>query len=285
MSAERVVGADILESTAIRVNPLTIHVVPVPLDVEPAEVIVGVPVTMTARFDGAVQQPNVTYRFVFDDDKNLPWSAEPSIRRAFPTPGTHRVYAQIGTHGDPITTTETKALNVVPPPLQSVELTVRTVNPERRQPVEFTAFVRSSHDGLQYRFHFGDGAQTEWVTSPHASHAYQAAGPHEAYVEATSYERVIKSNPVILTVRSAFPLSTILTVTLVVGLAAGAAWRWLVPRVHAEPHMDVGTQRIETPASQAISVRLRVRQGLDAAATTVECAGGPLIKRRGRSDG
>jgi len=285
MSAERAVDGDIFQPTPIRVNSVAVHVLPVPLDVEPEEPVAGAPVTLTVRFAGAPQQQHLTYRFVVDDDQSLSWSVDPSLRRVFPTPGAHRVYALIGTRGDPFTTTETKVIDVVPPPLEAVGLTPGTVTPEPGRQVDFKATLRGAPDGTSYRFHFGDGASSEWVTSPETSHVYQAAGTYEAFVEASSFGRVIRSDAVTLTVRAAFPISTILAVALVLAVATGVAWRWMLPTVRATPRMDLGDQHFETPGGSAISVLLHLRHDLESAETNVESSDGPLIKRSWRHDG
>jgi PKD repeat protein len=66
-------------------------------------------------------------------------------------------------------------------PLLRGNFTADKLSVETYQPVEFTVqLANSSEDAAGYRFEFGDGMETEWLTNPNVSHVYVDWGQYVA---------------------------------------------------------------------------------------------------------
>ena len=71
--------------------------------------------------------------------------------------------------------------NTTPPPV--VKLIVNPTTVAIKSPVNLTVQPSLNYPNIQYRFVFGDGAQTDWQDAPQTSHSYATTKTYLAYVD------------------------------------------------------------------------------------------------------
>src|SRR5258708_2812397 len=64
-----------------------------------------------------------------------------------------------------------------------VKLIVNPTTVQSGSPLNFTAQLAHNYPNIQYRFVFGDGAQTDWQDASQTSHSYATAKTYLAYVD------------------------------------------------------------------------------------------------------
>lgn len=253
-------------------DSVTVEVAQLTVDVDPERVVAGEEVALSTPFHASPLQPDITYRFVADDGFNSGWLNEPRTTHVFPAPGTRRVSVEIGKSREKVTTSAVREIEVVAPPKEGLALAAEPRQPKPNDPVAFSASPLNAHDGIEYRFMYGDGATSAWGASATSSHAYAASGSYAARAEARFGGRTIRSDVVTLAVRSgSTPIRPFLIALVAVLAVTAAGATWVVRRARASE---------SRPAS-----RVRVRSQIDPGEQrVVRKAGGPLVAGRRRSD-
>ena len=71
----------------------------------------------------------------------------------------------------------------VPLPVPRVTLNASPASVTPGRPVTFVAQLSSGYPNIRFRFVFDDGSQTNWQSTPVATHAYQTAGNYKPFVD------------------------------------------------------------------------------------------------------
>ena len=98
------------------------------------------------------------------------------------------VYSQSGTYTYSVLVEPEKQSAPTPtptpvPPVPNVTLSASPTSVEVNRAVNFSAQLSRRHQGLKYRFVFGDGSDTGWQDNAEATHSYRAANTFKAYVD------------------------------------------------------------------------------------------------------
>lgn len=90
---------------------------------------------------------------------------------------TTHLYQAVGTY------TYSVAVKRAAADVPRVDLNASPLPAQTGQAVRFIAQTSGPYPNLQYRFDYGDGAQSKWQISPVAEHTYALAGNYSAYVD------------------------------------------------------------------------------------------------------
>lgn len=122
--------------------------------------------TIARESESVVKNPRFTVWLYLGDD-SLP-------KKMGLAPITY-VYRKPGTY--------TYRVRVEKSPLPNVQLIANPTMLATNSAVNFAAQLSRNYPNIQYRFVFGDGAQTDWQDAPQAAHTYAAAGTYRALVD------------------------------------------------------------------------------------------------------
>lgn len=162
---------------------------PVPsLDVSPDPVGVG----QTVTFDGSgSSDPDdgddvESYNFDFGDGQRSGWISSSSTTHSYTSPGTYRAELVVrDTQGLESTTIATDNVQVTSDPVNQAPTAVVSATPttaDTGQTVTFTGTSSTDPDGTVqlYRFDYGDGQESGWVSNGVQTHAYTSEGTYTA---------------------------------------------------------------------------------------------------------
>jgi hypothetical protein len=136
-------------------------------------------------------------------------------------------------------------------------------NPKIGQVLTFHAHLEPLPSRVKYRFTFGDGHTTGWLTDSMAPHTYKKTGNYKVQAVAQTGDTTVKSEMVTVTIPGLAPgMVTALSVG-VLGLCLGAYryhgrrlfHRW----IREVPKMDLGSQHLSFAgpgSNRTVSVRI-----------------------------
>ena len=156
---------------------------------------------------------------------------------------------------------------------------VDQANPKSGEALGFHAHLEPPLKGMKYRFNFGDGEHSAWLTSSKTTHAYRKAGDFQIQALAATDHTTISSEIVTVTIPS-FPWA-ILTVLTGGVLALGGGgflyhgWKLFHKWIRVVPKMDVGTQRLSIESGEGWNQSVRVRVVQDIGECRVLWPAGP----------
>lgn len=158
----------------------------VDLTASPTTVEAGRRVIFNAR--AISRDPNISYRFVFGDGSATGWQTNSQAIHEYASPNTYLTFVQIRasslTFSSQLISSARKPIQVLAPQSLAVDLQVAPTTTKTETLVTFTARVNSMDANIRYRFFYGDGSSSGWLTTSSSSHKYSVARTYLAYVEA-----------------------------------------------------------------------------------------------------
>jgi len=161
--------------------PITVE--RVVLSVDKPEVEVGVIVTLTAK--SVSNDPNVQYRFVFDDGNQTEWRGSKEATYQYSAARTYNARVEVGfpERGGIVSVDKSDSQIIVrePPP----DALVFDVPPQVNANEQVTLSAKFPANGrhIQYRFVFDDGTPPVWQDDATATHSYGEGRTYHPYVE------------------------------------------------------------------------------------------------------
>ncbi len=180
----------------LRSNYVTVEVGPpleeftLSLEAEPREIGQGQRVRFLAFLN-----PEITgaeYRFQFGDRTESNWVREPEIEHVYPLPGVFQAFVIARRAEKVIAESNLITIEVLPSDYR-VFLEAEMTDPSIRESVRFRGAVEPEVEAGEYRFDFGDGTQSEWLSAPEANHAYENPGTFTVVLTARIGERVFSA--------------------------------------------------------------------------------------------
>lgn len=140
------------------------------------------------------------YKFYFGKDHNTGWISKNEARFIFKKTGYFPVYAEIRQKAHPNNIKKSTVAKIKlkkTPQLKKLRLTakkngVRYINLYIRPGDRITFEAKGDSIGLEYKYYFGDGANSGWVSKSRLSHLYKKKGLYKPY--ALARRKVFKKN-------------------------------------------------------------------------------------------
>ncbi len=163
------------------------------------------PIGKTVRFRARINAEisGAEYRFLFGDGTESNWVIEPKMEHVYSTPGVFQAFV-IARRAEKIMAESNPVTIEVLPSDYRVFLEAEMRNPSVGENVGFRGVVEPGVEAAEYRFNFGDGTQSEWLSAAEANHAYENPGTFAAVLTAKIGERTFFSNRVDINVRKIF---------------------------------------------------------------------------------
>jgi len=297
-------GSEIFITMPVVTNIVNVQVDSVALYVDPEVVEINQLVTFETKLN--TPQQSIGYRFFFGDGNSTDWSDGQVVQHAYSEPGPYTVYAVLGVKQDPFTRSVEKQITVISPPPETLHLSADSTERKTGQAVIFRLRMGKKHDNIRYRFRYGDGNETAWLSQSVSKYAYKAAGTYAASAEAVLNGQMLVSNSVTLIIDAPLSVSPQdgspfpwYWIVIVGGVAlAAAAFQWVrknrirkgdssQPKASAKliPHIDMGNQQVEVQSARAIRVEIRLRPMLGRGKFSVDTGDNTIIKNERRKNG
>ena len=165
------------------IEPIPITVEKVVLSVDKNEVEVGVVVKLKA--ESISTDPNVQYRFVFDDGNQTEWKGSKEVTYQYSAARKYNAQVEVGfqERGGIVSVDKSESQITVtePPPGALVFHVPPQVNANEQ--VTLSAEFPANGRHIQYRFVFDDGTPPVWQDDATATHSYGEGRTYHPYVE------------------------------------------------------------------------------------------------------
>jgi hypothetical protein len=254
---------------------------------EPANVVLGSPFVLTVNFgDGA---------------STVVPPGRADVAHVYQAAGSYAVLVAVSQPGidavgvpAPVVSNNNASISVL-----EVELGVSPAKPITDEPVSFSTQFQSNDSNIRYRFTFGDGTSSDWLTTPETQHAFGRPGDFpNSYVEVGrasarvlgDVSPVTQSAPVLIQVAAAqvpvprpgpgpaptpvpvpvptpqdggtsiWPYAAVILAAL--AILGYSAKQWLSPpRIKLEPHEDPeASSKVADGPALAIDVEIRLHR-------------------------
>lgn len=246
---------------------------------------------------------NVEYVFDFDGGNSSGWTREGEVEHLYLKTGVYQVFVTARKGIDVIARSNKIPIEVIDPNAKKSEYSVFLyAEPSSAKPgqtITFRAALKPHTEKVEYRFIFGDGKVSDWVSETSTGYVYSRQGNYHTYAMARVGQKImLESNPIMI------KISLIPTRVIWVGGIAGLLIlvgggfylsmkiskktdkekrikKHLKAKIRISPQKDIGSQRIEVKGLMQSDLEIRFRSIIDQGEQNIE-ADDSLIIEEGR---
>jgi PKD repeat protein len=140
---------------------------------------------LTKPLDGA------RYMFIFGDSLTSGWISDATVQHKYTSAGSYNTSLKVNWRGTVIASSPVTILVKQAEPVYSLNLRIDQRQVHTNKSIIFTAEMNPPSERAEYYFDFGDGTQSDWISSRNIRHRYVEAGTYIVKALVKQTDRVL----------------------------------------------------------------------------------------------